>query len=113
MITVELDEDFLFALFDFSKFENASWEEPVPESVDNGCVSQQFYAENIFLLQRPFRQSRGYTGTPSRGAWNQHLFRTSRIATDSDRHLVHAYRARQRRQEVCFDCVRQSAGILI
>lgn len=31
MITVELDEDFLFALYDFSKFENASWEEPVPE----------------------------------------------------------------------------------
>jgi vacuolar protein sorting-associated protein 13A/C len=31
MISVELDEDFLFALYDFSKFENASWEEPVPE----------------------------------------------------------------------------------
>ncbi|KAI5452535.1 Vacuolar protein sorting-associated protein 13, variant 2 [Naganishia albida] len=31
MITVELDEDFLFALYDFSKFENASWEEPVPD----------------------------------------------------------------------------------
>lgn len=24
-MTVEMDEDFLFALYDFSKFENASW----------------------------------------------------------------------------------------
>ncbi|GHJ87556.1 hypothetical protein NliqN6_3958 [Naganishia liquefaciens] len=31
MITIELDEDFLFALYDFSKFENASWEEPIPD----------------------------------------------------------------------------------
>ncbi|KAJ9118150.1 hypothetical protein QFC22_004053 [Naganishia vaughanmartiniae] len=31
MITLELDEDFLFALYDFSKFENASWEEPIPD----------------------------------------------------------------------------------
>lgn len=38
MITIELDEDFLFALYDFSKFENASWEEPIPELVaDPNC----------------------------------------------------------------------------
>jgi vacuolar protein sorting-associated protein 13A/C len=33
-MTVELDEDFLFALYEFSKFENASWQEPVHEYVD-------------------------------------------------------------------------------
>jgi vacuolar protein sorting-associated protein 13A/C len=30
-MTIELDEDFLFALYEFSKFENASWQEPAHE----------------------------------------------------------------------------------
>lgn len=32
-MTVELDEDFLFALLDFSKFENASWQQAPQECV--------------------------------------------------------------------------------
>ena len=30
-MTIELDEDFLFALYEFSRFDNASWQEPVHE----------------------------------------------------------------------------------
>lgn len=33
-MTVELDEDFLFAVLDFAKFKDASWREPTPEYVD-------------------------------------------------------------------------------
>jgi vacuolar protein sorting-associated protein 13A/C len=34
-MTVELDEDFLFALLDFVKFKDAAWKEPVPEYVSS------------------------------------------------------------------------------
>lgn len=37
-MTVRADEDFLFALLDFSKVQGASWEEETPE-----WVSQQFH----------------------------------------------------------------------
>lgn len=40
-MTVEMDEDFLFALYDFSKFENASWREPVPEYVGHLASSDE------------------------------------------------------------------------
>jgi vacuolar protein sorting-associated protein 13A/C len=30
-MTVELDEDFLFAVLDFAKFKDATWREPTPE----------------------------------------------------------------------------------
>jgi vacuolar protein sorting-associated protein 13A/C len=30
-MTIELDEDFLFAVYEFSKFDNASWQEPIHE----------------------------------------------------------------------------------
>ena len=30
-MTIELDEDFLFALYEFSRFDNASWQEPIHE----------------------------------------------------------------------------------
>lgn len=30
-MTIELDEDFLFALLDFAKFKDAAWKEPTQE----------------------------------------------------------------------------------
>jgi vacuolar protein sorting-associated protein 13A/C len=32
-MTIELDEDFLFALLDFAKFKDAAWKEPTLECV--------------------------------------------------------------------------------
>lgn len=34
-MTIELDEDFLFALLDFAKFKDAAWKEPTKEYASN------------------------------------------------------------------------------
>jgi|ERR1700683_177702 vacuolar protein sorting-associated protein 13A/C len=54
-LTIEADEDLLFAIYDLTKIKGVSWEEGTEESVYASCIHLlcEAHAPNSVLLQHP------------------------------------------------------------
>ncbi len=85
-MTIELDEDFLFALLDFAKFKDAAWKEPTKESVPL-CVRSPV---KLIRLQHPYREPERYPGAGHCGLAGRCLLRGLAAAAYVPGTILHA-----------------------